>query len=86
MFSGVVDILIVWRERSMGSKKRYPVSVQALLIRQIQVEAGQVPCYATAQVDHCARANCCWRSDCYCDDAVDAPASRSTKDFHYTIG
>ena len=70
----------------MGSSKRYPVSVQALMIRQIQVEVGQAPCYATATADHCAKTNCCWRFDCYCDDADDTSASRSTMDFYYAIG
>jgi hypothetical protein len=58
----------------MGSQESRRISVQALLIRQIQVKAGQAPCYGTATADHCARANCCWRSDCYCDDESDFPA------------
>ena len=57
----------------MGSKERCPVSVQALLIRQMQAEAGQPPCYATAQAVHCVKKDCCWRSDCYCDDAECSP-------------
>lgn len=49
----------------MGSS--YCGSVQALLVRQIQVENGQAPCYATAARDSCLKPGCCWRSDCYFD-------------------
>lgn len=42
-------------------------SVQALLVRQIQVENGQAPCYATVARDSCLKTDCCWRSDCYFD-------------------
>lgn len=77
----------------MGSKKCHPVSVQALLIRQIQMEVGQAPCYATATRDNCLKTGCCWRSDCYCDDEGDHPARNGVissrngaMDFHYARG
>lgn len=72
----------------MGSKMCYPVSVQALLIRQIQAELGMAPCYATAARDCCVNINCCWRSDCYCDDAECSfdgavPVRAAPDDFHH---
>ena len=36
---------------------------KAALIRSIQVQEGNSPCFKTA-VDHCDQRDCCWRSDC----------------------
>lgn len=73
----LVDMVVQgWLEKGVarvGSKERYPVSVQVLLVRQMQEEAGQVPCYATAAAEHCVKKDCCWRSDCYCDEAECLP-------------
>jgi hypothetical protein len=43
-------------------------SMQAELIRQIQEEQGQVPCYATPNSENCDRKKegaCRWRHDCF---------------------
>ena len=43
-------------------------SLQAEIIRQIQVNNGQTPCYATSNSDYCDKKECGWRHDCF-DDA-----------------
>lgn len=40
-------------------------SLQAELIRQIQVGDGDAPCYATPSVVGCAKTECSWRRDCF---------------------
>ena len=34
------------------------------LIRAIQFEEGNTPCYQT-EVSSCDQTDCCWRDDCY---------------------
>lgn len=69
----------------MESRGCYPVSVQVSLIRQIQVEIGHKPCYATVAADYCAYVNCCWRSDCYCEGGGDS-AHNGSMDFYFARG
>jgi len=46
------------------------VSMQAMLIRQIQAEEGSKSCYATADANGCSNKECCWGNDCF-EDALD---------------
>jgi len=58
----------------MEPEKGYSFSIQAELIRQIQEEQGQTPCYATPTADNCSRKKeeqCRWRHDCYCETEED---------------
>ena len=36
---------------------------KAELVRAIQVNEGNIPCYQTAK-DSCDQFDCCWRDDC----------------------
>jgi len=52
----------------MEPEKGYSFSIQAELIRQIQSEHGDIPCYATPNVENCSKKKeetCRWRHDCY---------------------
>lgn len=43
-------------------------SIQAQLIREMQVQYGQEPCYGAPAAAHCtadARGQCAWRHDCF---------------------
>jgi len=40
-------------------------SLQAEIIRQIQTNDGQTPCYATSASKHCDKKECGWRHDCF---------------------
>lgn len=40
-------------------------SMQAEIIRQIQIKDGQTPCYATPTSDRCDNKECGWRHDCF---------------------
>lgn len=40
-------------------------SIQAEIIRQIQVNDGQTPCYATPASNQCSKKECGWRHDCF---------------------
>jgi hypothetical protein len=40
-------------------------SLQIKLIRQIQIDEGHTPCYATKHNDSCTSEDCCWIHDCY---------------------
>lgn len=42
-----------------------PFSLQAEIIRQIQVKDGKTPCYATPASDWCNNKECGWRHDCF---------------------
>lgn len=44
-------------------------SLQVELIRQIQEENGQAPCYATPAAIGCTKkaTECSWRHDCFAD-------------------
>jgi hypothetical protein len=58
----------------MEPEKGHSFSIQAELIRQIQEEHGQTPCYATPTADNCSRKKeeqCRWRHDCYCESEED---------------
>ena len=39
-------------------------SLQAEIIRQIQTNDGQTPCYATSASKQCNNKDCGWRHDC----------------------
>lgn len=54
----------------MEPEKEQRFSIQADLIRQIQAENGDVPCYATRTTENCDQKKemgCRWRHDCYCE-------------------
>jgi len=40
-------------------------SLQAEIIRQIQTNDGQTPCYATSASKQCNNKDCGWRHDCF---------------------
>ena len=40
-------------------------SLQAEIIRQIQTNDGQTPCYATSASKQCDKKECGWRHDCF---------------------
>jgi len=40
-------------------------SLQAEIIRQIQTNDGQTPCYATPASKQCNNKDCGWRHDCF---------------------
>ncbi len=40
-------------------------SLQAEIIRQIQVNSGQTPCYGTSNSNYCDKKECGWRGDCF---------------------
>lgn len=40
-------------------------SIQAEIIRQMQVNDGQTPCYATSASNQCNKKECSWRHDCF---------------------
>lgn len=40
-------------------------SLQAEIIRQIQINDGQTACYATAASNRCDNKRCGWRHDCF---------------------
>lgn len=42
-----------------------PFSLQAEVIRRIQIKDGQTPCYATPTGDRCDNKDCGWRHDCF---------------------
>lgn len=42
-----------------------PVSLQAEIVRQMQINEGKTPCYATAAVERCDKQGCVWRHDCF---------------------
>lgn len=42
-----------------------PFSVQAEIIRQIQINDGHAPCYATSAIYDCDNKECGWRHDCF---------------------
>jgi len=42
-----------------------PASIQAEIIRQIQANDGQKPCYATSAINYCDNKECGWRHDCF---------------------
>ena len=47
-----------------------PFSIQSMLIRQMQIEKGQKPCFAMQDSLECADKKCSWRHDCF-DEALD---------------
>lgn len=52
----------------METDRQFRFSIQAELIRQIQAENGDEPCYATPTADNCNKKKeetCRWRHDCY---------------------
>lgn len=54
-----------------------PFSIQSMLIRQMQVEDGHTPCFATTASNQCADKKCCWRHDCF-DEALDIRLRNAT--------
>ncbi len=51
-------------------KETGPLSLQAQIIRQIQIKDGQTACYATPASNLCDNKECGWRHDCY-DEACE---------------
>jgi hypothetical protein len=51
-----------FRAREMGIKvsKRKKKDI----IRDIQAQEGNTPCYQDTSIDFCDQFNCCWRDDC----------------------
>lgn len=59
----------------MDQKREQRFSIQADLIRQIQEENGDIPCYATPSAENCNKKReeaCRWRHDCYCEAEEEA--------------
>jgi hypothetical protein len=46
------------------------LSLQARLIRDLQIKEGQEACFASSTSNDCAKKECCWRHDCF-DEALD---------------
>ena len=46
-------------------EKTRSFSLQAQIIRQIQINDGQTPCYATCTSSQCDKKECGWRHDCF---------------------
>lgn len=46
-------------------EEKKPLSLQAEIIRQIQVNDGLTPCYATPASNECENKECGWRYDCF---------------------
>ncbi len=40
-------------------------SLQAEIIRQIQINDGHAACYATSAINQCNNKECGWRHDCF---------------------
>lgn len=57
--------IVTLKARKVGVKSRGVK--KADLIRAIQKQEGNYPCFATAQ-GYCDRTECCWRRDCVGDD------------------
>lgn len=71
----------------MELKKNHLFSMQAELIRQMQVADGLEPCYDTSAVEHCHNAECCWRYDCYYEGAEKNPVrDKSPRNFYQARG
>lgn len=51
-------------------KNNAPFSIQCMLVRQMQVEEGQIACFATEASNDCSKKECVWRHDCF-DEALD---------------
>jgi hypothetical protein len=51
-------------------KNNAPISVQSMLVRQMQTAEGQTPCFATEASNACSKKECVWRHDCF-DEALD---------------
>lgn len=51
-------------------EENVPLSIQSMLIRQMQIKEGQIACFATASSMDCQNKECCWRHDCF-DEMVD---------------
>ena len=51
-----------------GIAKKLGVKTEKLnkgeLIRAIQSEEGNIPCFGTGKVTECGQASCLWREDC----------------------
>ncbi|BBI99192.1 hypothetical protein FGKAn22_08850 [Ferrigenium kumadai] len=64
----------------MEEESERSFSMQAELIRQIQEEQGQAPCYATPNSENCDKKKegaCRWRHDCFNEAEMDK-AGRGT--------
>jgi hypothetical protein len=56
----MTEIRLLARERGINAAKMR----KAELIRTIQIEENNRPCYATNHVDDCDQHGCLWRNDC----------------------
>lgn len=50
---------------TVKQKEGRSFSLQAEIIRQIQTNDGQTPCYATSASNQCNNKECGWRHDCF---------------------
>ena len=56
----IYDIRMIAKSMGINPKKMNKTD----LIRSIQIEEGNTPCYQT-EVSSCEQTDCCWRDDCY---------------------
>ncbi|MDD5301370.1 MAG: hypothetical protein PHD65_12875 [Gallionella sp.] len=59
-----------------GSDKARSFSIQAEIIRLIQVTKGQDSCYAAPVNGECSKTECSWRTDCFDEAGELFPALR----------
>lgn len=61
----------------VGFKENQSFSIQVEMIRQMQSDNGQTPCYATPTTAHCNKkhSECSWRHDCF-EDAEEVNESQ----------
>ncbi|MDD5299911.1 MAG: hypothetical protein PHD65_05380 [Gallionella sp.] len=60
----------------MEPDKTLPFSIQAEIIRLIQVTKGQDSCYAAPVNGECSKTECSWRNDCFDEASELFPALR----------
>ena len=63
----------------MEPDKTPPFSIQAEIIRLIQVANGQNACYATPVNGECSKTECSWRTDCFDEASELFPSLRAQK-------
>jgi hypothetical protein len=51
------------------------LSLQVMLTRKMQADAGQTACFATPASTECGDTECCWRHDCF--DEPSLPQEKS---------
>ena len=48
------------KQLGIGTSRRKKMDI----IRDIQVQEGNTPCYLDKKIIHCDQFHCCWRDDC----------------------